>query len=260
MGTPMGTPTGTPQKHKHSNLYPKTVKKIKLGPNVNQAIRNLNNLNNLNIHLKEFKNKLNNRSLETNTRNSGVSLENRIYIDKSNNKVYKVAPWSKIKNEYLSYSLLNKSVKDLNESKKYEHFPQMYSCTIIPRTKYALLVIEYKPNLVDIQNKFRKNGKINLKNFTNEPLVSEGIEFLKKAGIEHEDLEGNIFIYKKNNKDTFYIIDFESVTFLTKNNSKNNLGLELNANIIKKYKLNTNNSRKIRNNTKPGPGLFDNNV
>ena len=252
---------GTPNKKKPNNFHPKTVKKVKLGPNVNQAINNLNYLNNLNNHLREFKNKLKKYSLETNTRNSGVSLENRIYIDKSNNKVYKVAPWSKIKNEYLSYSLLNKSVKDLNESKKYEHFPKMYSCTIIPGTKYALLVIEYKPNLVDIQNKFRKNGIINLKNFTNEPLVSEGIKFLKKAGIKHEDLEGNIFRYKKNNKDTFYIIDFESVTFLTKNNSKNNLGLELNANIIKKYKLNINNSRKIRNNSTeiPGPGLFGNN-
>ena len=71
-------------------------------------------------------------------------------------------------------------------------------------------------------------------------------QILEKAGIVHNDLEGNIFRYKKNNKDTFYIIDFESVKFL----NKNNLGLELNANIIKKYKSDTN------NNTRPGPGLF----
>jgi hypothetical protein len=122
----------------------------------------------------------------------------------------------------------------------------MYSCTIIPGTKYALLVIEYKSDLVDIQNNFRKQGIISLNNFNKNQLVIAGKLFLEKAGIVHNDLEGNIFRYKKNNKDTFYIIDFESVKFL----NKNNLGLELNANIIKKYKSDTN------NNTRPGPGLF----
>jgi len=126
----------------------------------------------------------------------------------------------------------------------------MYSCTIIPGTKYALLVIEYKSDLVDIQNNFRKQGIISLNNFNKDPLVIDGKQFLKKAGIVHNDLEGNIFRYKKNNKDTFYLIDFESVIFLNKNNSKSNLGLELNANIIKKYKSDTN------NNTRPGPGLL----
>lgn len=258
MSTPTGTPTRTPKKRNSLGYNPITLKKKKLGPNVNQAIHTLNNLNSLNRNLNEFKNKLKSHSLKTNTRNSGVSLENRIYIDKSNNKVYKVAPWSKIKNEYLSYSLLNKSVRKFNESEKYEHFPQMYSCTIIPGTKYALLVIEYKPDLVDIQNNFRNNGIISLNNFHINSLVEEGIEFLRTAGIVHDDLEGNIFKYKKNNKDTFYIIDFESVIFLNKNNKKNNLGLELNANIIKKYKSDTkNNTKKMKNNYGPGPGLFN---
>ena len=256
MSTSNRTPTGTPVKRNSSGYNPITLKKKKLGPNVNQAINTLNNLNSLNRNLNEFKNKLKSHSLKTNTRNSGVSLENRIYIDKSNNKVYKVAPWSKIKNEYLSYSLLNKSVRNLNESEKYENFPQMYSCTIIPGTKFALLVIEYKPDLVDIQNNFRQQGKISLNNFHNNPLVKEGIEFLRNAGIVHNDLEGNIFRYTKNNKDTFYLIDFESVEFLNIKNNKNNLGLELNANIIKKYQSWINNEY-ISKKTSSGLSLFN---
>jgi hypothetical protein len=44
MNTSTGTPTGTPVKRNSSGNNPRTVKKKKLGPTVNQAINNLNSL------------------------------------------------------------------------------------------------------------------------------------------------------------------------------------------------------------------------
>ena len=150
----------------------------------------------------------------------------------------------------------------------------MYGCENILDSKFVLLVIQYKENIVPI------HCQGNLIKFYKYKHVINAINYLKKAGIKHNDDYENIFKYKiKNIKNknlnnncnenntlyTFYIIDFEDVTFLKKNNNKENQITinDLNSNIKNKSKkLNPNNSYFKNSNPSPhkrGRSIFDSN-
>ncbi len=175
--------------------------------------------------------------------NSGKDIiNNEIYTDKKNKIVYKFGswetividrypdaeepPWSlnpggkSIKNEFIAYSLLN-NTSNTNEKK---HFPKLYDCILIPETKYAVLVIEYKDdlkqyeyydNIHDFPPMIKKPGSMidnNLNQNEKERLHNETKSFLRSKGIVNDDLANNNYYYVENNKNIFYCIDFEEIS------------------------------------------------
>ena len=142
---------------------------------------------------------------------------NAIFIDKKNKKVYKIGLWSSenersIEKECMAYTkLMTKYPDDANI-----HYPKMYRCIEIPNTKFGILELEYIPG---IDPNSVKNNIITqeMKNFINT--------YLADAGIRHNDLDENIFIYKPVNKpSSILVMDFEDVTFINnKNKNKNKI-------------------------------------
>ena len=180
---------------------------------------------------------------------------NAIFIDESNEKVYKIGlyrsiepsgkskkPRTKkprtIENECTAYEILMKNDDHINV-----HFPERFECRsigIFNYSTYGKLVIQYIPNLIPI----------NFNNNNNKSLINEAKKYLKDLGIKHNDEEKNLF--KKD--DSFFWIDFEAATF--SNNDSNN---EMNINYNNNNNNNNNNRpRGLFNNNRPR-GLFDNN-
>lgn len=266
----MSTPVSSPnRKTKRNFIIPPTIRKPKRSNNtsVNNVINKISNNENLTPLLNEFKRKLNNEEIDEIEHRSKASQDNKIYISNGNDtnkngkKVYKIAKKSKITNEYLSYSLLKKRYPEDENI----HYSKMYGCESIPNSNFVLLVIQYKENIKPIY------CKGNLIKFYKYKHVINSVNYLKKAGIKHNDDYENIFKYKiqnnsinnlnnncNNNKNstlyTFYIIDFEDVTFLKKNNNEfNQITINnLNSNVKNKAK-NLNTSIKYFNNINQSP-------
>ena len=150
-----------------------------------------NNKLNSNSIFSSFRRNYN--SFNVNNRKNGVNDNSIVFFDKNNDRVYKIALWKDregngIINEYKCYKIL-----------KDETFvPKMLGCEIIKGTKYALLVISF--------NKEISKNKILSRN--NNLFIQAKNELYKK-GIIHNDLYKNCY----NINNTFFIIDFENVTF-----------------------------------------------
>ena len=266
----MSTPVSSPnRKTKINYIIPPTIRKPKRNNNisVNNVVNNIISSENLTPLLNEFKRKLNNEEINEIEYRSKASQDNKIYISNGNDtnkngkKVYKIAKKSKITNEYLSYSLLKKRYPEDENI----HYSKMYGCESIPNSNFVLLVIQYKENITPIY------CKGNLIKFYKYKHVINAVNYLKKAGIKHNDDYENIFKYKiqnnsinnlnnncNNNKNstlyTFYIIDFEDVTFLKKNNNELNQITINNLNInVKNKAKNLNTSVKYFNNINLSP-------
>lgn len=242
--SPSGTPNGKLNNNQKRNQY-LYGKDEDLQNAIDILLVNSNN----NI-FNEFKNNFNTMNFDSRT--AGVNPNSALFMDKTNEKVYKIGLWDQckmgIRKEYISYKKIGKQAN----SHKYVHTPKMLDCKIIPDTKYALLVITYQSaleNAVPITN-------------TQDDLYEEAEEFLTKLGITHRDLLGNIYKIKINKKETFFIIDFEDCTF--NNNKKFKLNNTSNTNLInmdKKVKKNNLNSppQTCVKKRKPGIGLSLNN-
>lgn len=225
---------------------PPNVRKRKPGKNVDNIISNLKNSTPL---LNEFKSKLNNDRISLISNRNSASPYNRIYISNNNDnnsngkKVYKIGLKKPLTNEYLSYSLLNKKYPDDVNI----HYPKMYGCERINDSSFVLLVIQFQENIKPIHY----NG--NLIKFHKNNNVKKIIEYLEKAGIVHQDGHGNFFYYFNNkNEKTFFVIDFEEVTFIRNNSKVNHITInKLHPNIKNKSNnLNPNNSY-FKNNHSP---------
>ena len=233
----MSVPSSPVRNTQRNYFIPPTIRKQPKRSNnlsINNVINKirLNENNNLTSLLNEFKRKLNNNQINEIPYRSKASIDNKIYISNENDtnrngkKVYKIAKKKKITNEYLSYSLLKKKYPEDENI----HYSKMYGCESIPNSNFVLLVLQYKENIKPI------HCKGNLIKFYKNMHVKKAINYLKKAGIRHEDDHENIFRYKINNNINnnnnnncnnntsyiFYIIDFEDVTFLKKNNNELN--------------------------------------
>lgn len=143
----------------------------------------------------------------TNNRVSGVNPANYIYIDKTNNIVYKIGIWYKynrkirernIRNEFEAYKhLMTQKPDDINT-----HFPLMLNCEIIPETQFALLRLRYIPNTT-VAN-FNNNSN-------NKALVDEAKEYLSNNNIKHGDMGKNLLLHTlESGEKTFLWIDFEA--------------------------------------------------
>ena len=242
------------------------IKNVQKLENKYDAIKSLgiNEVYQSNPLFEEFINGLhkNGTKIEIKTRTGDVNPNNEIYIDQENKKVYKFGLWDdsfrSIRNEFISYSILTQRTN--NQGKK--HFPKLYGCELIPDTKYALLVIEFKDNLIPFNvhntnmndnhwnmsnnsmnisnNSIKINNMNKINNNNKKKLKDETIKFLKDNGIINEDIDGNLYYYKDEmGNSIFYCIDFEEVKFIDPNNK-----LKLTSNINKLH-LTTNNRNKI---------------
>jgi len=140
---------------------------------------------------------------------------NAVFIDKINKKVYKIGLWSKnnersIEKECMAYTkLMNKYPNDANV-----HYPKMYGCMNIPNTEFGILILEYMVGIAP-------NNIKNKNNIITQDMKKSINEYLATAGIIHNDLDENLFIYKPLNKpSSILVMDFEDVTFID-NNKKN---------------------------------------
>ena len=161
---------------------------------------------------------------------------NAIFIDKINNKVYKFGLWLDtercIRNEFIAYTiLLKKDGAGINI-----HYPEMHDCQRIKGTKYAMVILEYIPNIQMIcfsteknnykmnynsNNNNRNNNKSSkcndsLNNISRSNLITQAFEYLNNLGINHNDEKENLFVHSKNgqnNQKTFLWMDFEAATF-----------------------------------------------
>lgn len=223
------------------------IKQVRAIENKQNAIYSIQNkiFNSKNsIVINSFLDGLKNKTIKRLERFGSFNPNNEIYIDKTNNRVYKFGLWNDrfrcIKNEFIAYSLLNATSN--NSDKK--HFPKLYDCVLIPDTHYALLVIEYKEDLkqynyvnkgiINESNKMNINNseQNNLNENEKSKLYNETVTFLRRKGMVNEDLEGNLYYYTKDNKNIFYCIDFEEVEFKNNNNKKllyKNMDLPINA-------------------------------
>ena len=205
---------------------------------------------------------LENKTIKRLARSGSFNPNNEIYIDKINKKVYKFGLWKdserSIRNEFIAYSLLNAT----NNNSDKKHFPKLYDCILIPDTKYALLVIEYKYNLIQ----FKLNNE---SNNNKQTLYNETVAFLKGKGMVNRDLIGNLYYYlDADNKKIFYCIDFEEVEFINSSNKK--IPVETQEKITKYNNLvnivinNKKSSKRRKNNSSffnglPTGSLFGNN-
>ena len=138
----------------------------------------------------------------------GANPDNATFIDETNNRVYKISLMRSLKvprkvkircmeNECRAYDRL---MNDLEKKKdKNKHFPNMESCKMIEGTRYGLLVIQYIPNLI----------QVDFNNINTKELRKEAKAYLKDLGICHNDEEQNLFM----NGEHFFWIDFEAATF-----------------------------------------------
>ena len=211
-GTPNGTPNGklTKNDKRKQYLYGKDE-------DLQNAIKILRGSSN-NKTFDDFNKYFNTMIFDSRT--DSVNPNSALFMDKTNEKVYKIGLWNKckmgIRKEYISYKKIGNQVN----SRNYVHTPKMLDCKIIPDTKYALLVITYQSaleNAVPITN-------------TQNHLYMAAEEFLKNLGITHRDLLGNIYEINIPNYKTFFIIDFEDCTF--NNNNKFKLNNTSNTNLI----------------------------
>lgn len=248
-----------------------SIQDVKSSENKKNAIMSITNKkfkNNYSQNIvNNFLNGLRNKTIQRLSRSGNVNPNNEIYIDKYNKKIYKFGLWNdryrSIKNEFISYSLLNNTSNN-NEKK---HFPKLYDCVLIPDTKYAMLVIEYKENLKQYQyieenainnsnnnnlymDNFNQNSKIsnNLNINEKKKLYENTIAFLRNKGIFNEDIKGNLFYYTKNNQNIFYCIDFEEVEFKNNNNKKITYK---NMNLPNEIKQKINNYNNLVENQRP---------
>jgi hypothetical protein len=241
-GSPSGTPNGqlTKNEKREQYLYGKDE-------DLQNAITILRGNSNNNT-FKEFINNFNTMNFDSRT--TSVNPNSALFMDKKNEKVYKIGLWDKckigIRKEYISYKKISNQAK----SRNYVHTPKMLDCKIIPGTKYALLVITYQKeleNAVPITH-------------TQDHLYEEAETFLKNLGITHRDLLGNIYAINKPNYKTFFIIDFEDCTFNNNNNKfkLNNTSNEKLKNMDNKVKKNNLNSppQTCVKKRKPGTILF----
>ena len=135
--------------------------------------------------------------------------DNAVFIDKSNEKVYKIGIYKSfevdtnlcIENECTAYDrLMEKRSNDINK-----HFAKRFGCNRIGTTSYGLLKIQYIPDLKPVSF---NNNTINIRN--------EAKEYLEKLGIRHNDEKQNLFL----RDGTFFWIDFERATFDGNNGSR----------------------------------------
>lgn len=203
-------------------------KKVGGNPDLNFAIQR--------ARIPETAVKINNRE--------GANPDNATFIDETNNRVYKISLMNSLEvprkgskgkircmeNECRAYDQLMKKRQDINI-----HFPNMESCEMIEGTRYGLLVIQYIPNLI----------QVDFNNINTKELREEAKAYLKDLGICHNDEEQNLFMKGED----FFWIDFEAATFgedcVSKNrynNIKNKKGTSLFGN----------------NNNYKGTGLFGN--
>jgi len=221
--TPPRSPPGTPQiRNRTINNYIQNKSE-----ELQNAITKLKNSNSNNA-FREFN--INFSNMRYDSRTTGVNPNNALFIDEINKKVYKIGLWNmkslSIRNEYIAYKKIALSAN----SHQYKHTPKMNDCKLIPGTKYALLIITYKEGL-------------NYINTEEDHLFKEGQKFLKKLGINHHDLLGNIFEINLPNIKTFFIIDFEDCTF--RENLENNTNL-INMDTKVQNITETNRSRRSR--------------
>ena len=202
--TPPRSPPGTPRRNRSRTINNYIQNKSE---ELQNAIIKLKKTNSNNT-FREFNTNFSNMHYDNRT--AGVNPNNALFIDKINKKVYKIGLWNmknlSIRNEYIAYKKIA-SAENINQ---YKHTPKMIDCKLIPGTKYALLIITYKEGL-------------NYINTEEDHLFKEGQKFLKKLGINHHDLLGNIFEINLPNIKTFFIIDFEDCTF--RENLENNTNL-----------------------------------
>ena len=155
---------------------------------------------------------------------------NAIFIDEKNKKVYKFGLWLDrercIRNEFIAYTLLLKE----NGDGMNIHYPEMFDCQKIEGTKYAMLTLEYIPDIQMVcfpskknnQNmnviKNNKNNNLSkcidsLNNTSRNNLINDGCQYLNNVGIKHNDEEQNLFYHIVDNQMTFLWMDFEAATF-----------------------------------------------
>jgi hypothetical protein len=167
--------------------------------------------------------------------NTAVREENRnkqnpnnaIFIDRTNHKVYKIGLWIDsercIRNEFIAYTLLlKKKGDDMNI-----HYPEMFDCQKIAGTKYAMVILQYIPNIKMVcippknNNQVIKNNNNNnvpkcddlLNNTNRNNLIEQAYDYLINLGIIHNDERENLFVHSINNEKTFLWMDFEAATF-----------------------------------------------
>lgn len=172
------------------------------------------------------------------TRRKNQNPDNAILIDEKGKKVYKFGLWKDnnnrcIRNEFIAYTLLLKYKKDDVNI----HYPQIYDCLKIPKTNYAMIILEYIPkikmikfpnnanntsNTNSINNTSKTNNNMELNNTNNnmilnnintKNLISKAKNYLNDIGISHNDEKQNLYYHKVNNKIDFLWIDFETATF-----------------------------------------------
>lgn len=204
--------------------------------------------------VKEFLPESAERKSERNDQNPN----NAIFIDVPNKKVYKFGLWLDeercIRNEFIAYTLLLKEDYDGMNI----HYPEMHDCQKIEGTKYAILTLEYIPDIQMVcfpskknnqnmnvikNNKINKNNNLSkcnnhLNNTSRTNLINDACQYLNNVGIKHNDEKQNLFYHTGNGK--FLWMDFEAATF-----DKNKLNMCSKLLLQKNVKISYANSTNI---------------
>ena len=171
--------------------------------------------------IEEFDEVINQSCLPTSSvriRREGDNPLNAVFKDMANKSIYKIAKSTKINNEIAAYDKLPKTIQTGFYGimgKSYDiKFPTVKETKDLGNGQ-KLLVLE----LIDDLNQntlFMNNSE--LLSDEKEKLLKETLNFLErykikydKFGSEHDDTEarGNIYLLKRDGKDTIVVIDFE---------------------------------------------------
>lgn len=204
METPPPSPPGTPTRFNTYAPPPSVVKKHeKRGINkMDNAIKIIVGMSKYRTRIGEFGQKLNSQQTKYFDR-SNQSSTTRVYIDKplvNPRLVYKLGTYSKMKREIENYEKLEE-IKDHEK-----HILRRVSDLIeIPGTDVAMFITKYKDGLTSDNLLYNHDNTKFPQNY--EDLAVEAEEYLKRAGLEHDDIAGNLYVING----TYFWIDFEEM-------------------------------------------------
>tara|TARA_B100001175_G_scaffold108264_1_gene91977 strand:- start:2731 stop:3627 length:897 start_codon:yes stop_codon:yes gene_type:complete len=204
METPPPSPPGTPTRFNTYAPPPSVVKKHeKRGINkMDNAIEIIVGMSKDRTRIGEFGQKLNSQQTKYFDR-ANQSSTTRVYIDKPHvnpRLVYKLGTKSKIQREIQNYEKLE-IIDDARE-----HILRRVGGLIeIPGTDVAMFITLHQDGLTSDNLLYNPDNTKFPQNY--EDLAVEAEEYLKRAGLEHDDIAGNLYVING----TYFWIDFEEM-------------------------------------------------
>lgn len=207
--SPPGTPPGTPNRFNTYAPPPSVVKKHeRRGINkMDNAIEIIVGMSEDDTRIGEFGQKLKSQQTKYFNR-ANQSSTTRVYIDDHDVNprfVYKLGTYSKMKREIENYEKLENI-----DPRKTHILTRMSDLIEIPGTDVAMFITLYQDGLTSDNLLYNPDNTELPEGY--EDLAVKAEEYLKSAGLEHDDIAGNLYVIDDNDGNkTFFWIDFEEM-------------------------------------------------